>query len=86
MTATSRHAWPSRAAPETGPGTRLPLRALQRRSQSGGLATLGFPNVDAAALAKLDKADPQHIELLTQVGDRAADQVKVREHFGPFVP
>jgi hypothetical protein len=50
------------------------------------LAALGCGDVDAAALAKLDKADPGHIDVLAQVGDRAARQVNVREHFGPFVP
>lgn len=48
------------------------------------LAALGFPTVDAEALAKLDKADAHHIDLLARVGERASRQVDVRDHFGPF--
>jgi hypothetical protein len=50
------------------------------------LAALGFPTVDAEALARLDKADADHIDLLARVGERAARQVDVGEHFGPFAP
>jgi hypothetical protein len=51
-----------------------------------GLAALGFPNVDPASTQKLDKADEAHIELLLAIGERAAAQVDVPRHFGPFAP
>jgi hypothetical protein len=51
-----------------------------------GLTALGFPNVDPATARKMDKADQAHIELLLQIGEKAAQQVNVKEHFGAFAP
>jgi hypothetical protein len=51
-----------------------------------GLADLGFGHVDPDTARKMDKADPQHIELLLEIGKAAAKQVDVRAHFGPFAP
>ena len=53
---------------------------------SEGLKDLGFLDVDAATAQKMDKADQGHIELLLRIGAKAAEQVKVREHFGSFAP
>jgi predicted acylesterase/phospholipase RssA len=50
----------------------------------GGLQQLGFPDVDAATTTKMDRADRAHIELLLQIGAKAAQQVNVTEHFGRF--
>lgn len=50
-----------------------------------GLATLGFPDVNPRTVQRLDKADPAHIELLLDIGAKAAAQVDV-SHFGPFAP
>jgi uncharacterized protein len=50
-----------------------------------GLEKLGFSDVDPATTRKMDEADPSHIELLLNIGRRAAEQVDTR-HFGPFVP
>lgn len=52
-----------------------------------GLAALGFGHVDPALAQKMDKADPEQIELLLGIGGAAAKrQVRVRDHFGPFAP
>jgi Patatin-like phospholipase len=50
-----------------------------------GLDLLGFPNADAAATQKLDNADPAHIQLLLDIGAKAAGQVET-SHFGSFLP
>ena len=51
-----------------------------------GLTALGFTaeDVDPAMAQKMDKADPEHIDLLLKIGTRAAAQVDAR-HFGSFV-
>jgi uncharacterized protein len=49
-----------------------------------GLARLGVDDVEPAAARKMDKADPEHIEMLLRIGTRAAAQVRA-EHFGPFL-
>ncbi len=49
------------------------------------LASFGFADVDPSVVQKMDKADPEHIELLLRIGARAAAQVKI-DHFGPFAP
>jgi hypothetical protein len=51
-----------------------------------GLETLGFTarEVDPANAQRMDKADPEHIDLLLKIGTKAAAQVDAR-HFGPFV-
>jgi len=51
-----------------------------------GLTALGFTaeDVDPATAQKMDKADPQHIDLLLKIGTKAAAQVDAR-HFGSFV-
>jgi hypothetical protein len=51
-----------------------------------GLARLGITGVSSAEVRKMDKADPNHIDLLLSVGSKAAGQVNVREHFGVFAP
>ena len=53
---------------------------------ASGLTTLGFTakDVDPAMAQKMDKADPEHIDLLLKIGTKAAAQVDAR-HFGPFV-
>jgi len=51
-----------------------------------GLAKLGITGVSSAEVRKMDKADPDHIDLLLRVGSKAAAQVNVREHFGVFAP
>lgn len=52
-----------------------------------GLAALGFGHVDPALAQKMDKADPEQIELLLGIGDAAGKrQVRVRDHFGAFAP
>ena len=48
------------------------------------LQKLGFANVDSETTTKMDKAEPEHIELLLQIGAKAAEQVNVTEHFGAF--
>lgn len=50
-----------------------------------GLDTLGFPDVNPGTAQKMDKADPAHIELLLNIGAKAAAQVD-RSHFGSFAP
>ena len=50
-----------------------------------GLAGLGLGRLDAATLRKMDRATPEHIEQLLQVGGAAARQVSLA-HFGPFAP
>ena len=50
-----------------------------------GLTTLGFPTVDPGTAGKMDKSDADHIDLLLQIGAKAAGQVDAR-HFGPFLP
>lgn len=51
-----------------------------------GLTALGFTaeDVDPAMAQKMDKADPEHIDLLLKIGTRAAAQVDAR-HLGSFV-
>jgi uncharacterized protein len=49
------------------------------------LTALGFAAVDPGTARKMDKADPEHIDLLLRIGTAAARQVDVREHFAPFV-
>jgi hypothetical protein len=49
-----------------------------------GLEGLGFGHIDPDEARKLDKADAKHIALLRQIGDKAAEQVDVKAHFGPF--
>ena len=53
---------------------------------ASGLRALGFTaeDVDPAMAQKMDKADPEHIDLLLKIGTRAAAQVDAR-HFGSFV-
>ena len=53
---------------------------------ASGLKALGFTaeDVDPAMAQKMDKADPEHIDLLLKIGTRAAAQVDAR-HFGSFV-
>jgi hypothetical protein len=34
----------------------------------------------------MDKADTEHIDLLLRIGEQAAKQVNVRQHFGRFAP
>lgn len=48
------------------------------------LTRLGFPAADPDAVRKMDKADQDHIELLLAIGRRAAAQIDVSAHFGPF--
>jgi hypothetical protein len=50
-----------------------------------GLARLGFPDVDAATVQRLDCATPDHIALLMRIGRAASAQVRP-EHFGTFLP
>ena len=50
-----------------------------------GLDALGFPDVNPGTAQKMDKADPAHIELLLNIGAKAAPQVD-RAHFGSFAP
>ncbi|MBZ5687487.1 MAG: patatin-like phospholipase family protein [Acidobacteriia bacterium] len=47
-----------------------------------GLAGLGFPNVDAASIQKMDAVG--NIPILTEIG-RAAAQHVAADHFGPFL-
>jgi uncharacterized protein len=51
-----------------------------------GLATLGYGHIDPEVAKRLDKADAGHIKLLRQIGEKAAAQVDVKAHFGPFAP
>jgi hypothetical protein len=51
---------------------------------SKGLTRLGFPEVDSGTVGKMDKSDPDHIDLLLRIGAKAAAQVDAR-HFGPFL-
>jgi predicted acylesterase/phospholipase RssA len=51
-----------------------------------GLVTLGCGSVNAADARKMDKADQAHIQLLFDIGAKAAQQVNVKEHFGAFAP
>jgi hypothetical protein len=51
-----------------------------------GLDKLGCADVDPQIARKMDKADPEHIELLLRLGQQAAKQVDVAEHFGTFSP
>lgn len=51
-----------------------------------GLAKLGIQDVGSGDVRKMDKADPDHIDLLLRVGSKAAAQVNAKEHFGPFAP
>ena len=51
-----------------------------------GLSRLGFDNVSPDTAKKMDKADPEHIELLLKIGASAAAQVSVRDHFGSLAP
>jgi patatin-like phospholipase len=51
-----------------------------------GLAKLGCADVDPDLAQKMDRADSDHIELLLRIGGRAAAQVDVGRHFGPFAP
>ena len=54
---------------------------------AAGLAALGFGHVDPELAQKMDKADPEQIELLLGIGDAAGKrQVRVRDHFGAFAP
>jgi hypothetical protein len=48
------------------------------------LAGLGFPNVEAKSVQKMDNATNENIETLLAIGDASATQVK-KDHFGPFV-
>jgi hypothetical protein len=50
-----------------------------------GLARLGFDRVTPAEVRKMDKADPDHIELLLKVGAKAAEQVNAAAHFDRFL-
>ena len=51
-----------------------------------GLRALGLPGqVDPARVRKMDKADSDHIQLLLEIGARAARHVAIA-HFGPFAP
>jgi hypothetical protein len=50
------------------------------------LAKLKLGNISPEDVRKMDKADPEHIELLLRLGSRAAEQVKIRDHFGIFAP
>ena len=54
---------------------------------AGGLATLGFTarDVDPAMAQKMDKADPEHIDLLLKIGTKAAAAQVDARHFGSFV-
>lgn len=52
---------------------------------NAGLTKLGFPRVDPGTAQKMDKSDPDHIDLLLKIGERAAGQVEAA-HFGPFLP
>jgi hypothetical protein len=49
-----------------------------------GLADLGFPGVDAAAVGKLDNATAGNIQTLIEIGKGAALQVDA-SHFGSFL-
>jgi hypothetical protein len=51
---------------------------------AGALTALGFGDVDAAVVRKMDQADSEHIELLLKVGAAASRQVDVKAHWGPF--
>jgi uncharacterized protein len=51
-----------------------------------GLTSLGFTDVNPETVQKMDKADPAHIERLLEIGEKAATQVEVAKHFGPFAP
>ena len=50
-----------------------------------GLTRLGFRDVKAAAVQRLDCATPEHIALLMRIGRAASRQVQ-QEHFGSFLP
>jgi hypothetical protein len=52
-----------------------------------GLQGLGFREgeVNSGQVQRMDKATPDHIELLMRIGKAAGRQVKP-EHFGPFLP
>jgi len=50
-----------------------------------GLDLLGFPSVIPSTAQKMDKADPAHIQLLLDIGAKAAGQVDA-SHFGSFLP
>ena len=49
-----------------------------------GLDKLDCADVNPELAAKMDKADPAHIELLLRIGQQAARQVDVAAHFGSF--
>jgi hypothetical protein len=51
-----------------------------------GIARLGLTGVSSEEARKMDKADSDHIDLLLQIGAKAAGQVNVAEHFGSFAP
>ena len=53
---------------------------------SRGLAALGFAGTDPRTVQRMDKADKAQIELLLDIGARAANQVDIGEHFGSFAP
>src|SRR3954469_12731211 len=49
-----------------------------------GLDRLDCTDVNPELAARMDKADPEHIELLLRIGQQAARQVDVAAHFGSF--
>ena len=51
-----------------------------------GLAALGFAEADPRTVQRMDKADEAQIELLLDIGARAATQVDIAQHFGSFAP
>lgn len=51
-----------------------------------GLDKLGCQDVNPDLARKMDKADTEHIDLLLRIGEQAAKQVNVRQHFGRFAP
>jgi uncharacterized protein len=51
-----------------------------------GLAKLEISGVKSEDARKLDKADAEQIDTLLRIGSKAAAQVKVKDHFGAFVP
>lgn len=51
-----------------------------------GLKNLKITDVKAEDAQKMDKADPEQIAALLRIGEAAAAQVNVNEHFGAFAP
>jgi uncharacterized protein len=51
-----------------------------------GLESLGCSDVAPKTAQQMDLADQAHIDLLLKIGERAARQVNVREHFGLLAP